>query len=162
MKRRLNYMWQGVTLMAGPSWSPSARAQRPTNSTSTLHAKCNRVSSQHCTHHCWRTGEEYKSVWHAPEFWCARCIMCTPAMVLVSGGGAVAPQSTRTGRRGLQSPAPAPEPANQNYLNSALRLLFPTFGPVINSGFLLDCVIQLYARKGRQWIAADFFHRAGN
>ena len=66
--------------------------------------------------------------------------MCTPApaMVLVSGGeAAVAPQSTRTGRRGLQSPAPAPEPANQNYLNSALRLLFPTFDPVvINSGFL--------------------------
>ena len=53
MKRRLNYMWQGVTLMAGLGWSPSARAQRPT-STSTLHSSPNVIMcllSPNTAHH---------------------------------------------------------------------------------------------------------------
>ena len=111
MKRRLNYMWQGVTLMAGLGWSPSARAQRPT-STSTLHSSPNVIMcllSPNTAHHI---GGQVKSmVYDTHQNSGAQGVLCirpAAAMVLVSGGGAVAPQSTRTGRPGPQSPAPEP------------------------------------------------------
>ena len=85
MKRRLNYMWQGVTLMAGSSRSPACKDQRPTSS-SALHkaAKCNRVSSHLCTTQVKSVQLYMVTGTRMP----ARCI-CTltlAAMVLVSSG----------------------------------------------------------------------------
>ena len=133
MKRGLNYMWQGVRLMAGLQLvagrqEPSAPTQHTTShyistssSTTQHYAKCNHVSSQLHTP-LRRTGKECNGAWHAH-----RNILVRARCILVQSSKwcwypvkeeQLHRKSTGFGRPGLQSPQhQSQSPPNQNYLN---------------------------------------------